>query len=63
MRAPIIEDTTITLTPVLNPFGDEPEVSGWYVGEICPVKGRDILPFPARATRAEAQADIDAVMG
>lgn len=62
MRAPIISDTTRTVTVVRNPFGDEPEVAGYFVAEHCPVNGPSILPFPGRETREEAQADIDAYL-
>lgn len=58
MRAAIIEDTTKTIIPTLNPFGDDPRAAGWYVGEHCPVNGTSILPFPPRETREECLDDI-----
>lgn len=63
MREPIISDTTRTLYVVENPFGDEMCAAGFYVAEHCPVNGRTILPFPARATWDAAYADLKAHRG
>lgn len=63
MRSPIISDTTRSVYVVRNPFGDEPQGAGWYVAVDCPVSGREVLPFPARATREEAEADVKNFLG
>ena len=43
-RRAIIEDTTRTYLAVKDPFGDDPQAAGYYIAEICPVRGTEILP-------------------
>lgn len=57
MLLPII-DTTRSYMVAVNPFGDEPEVAGFYVACFDPLDGPEILPLPGRETREEAEADL-----
>lgn len=61
MRLPII-DTTVTYSIAVNPFGDEPEVAGFYVASFDQLNGHEVLPFPGRETREEAEADLAAFL-
>lgn len=44
MRQQIIEHPITTYEVAVNPFGDEPEVAGFYIGINDPVNGRYIAP-------------------
>ena len=61
-RLPII-DTTVSNFVAENPFGDEPEVAGFYLAQRSALHGVEILPDRPFDTFDEAQkALIDRAM-